>query len=114
MSRCHVRCRQCQARKVLKKHPEAYYRYSVAKGEFVSYAPACANCGGRAYRADRWMNERDTRVTSCYCNGYVMLTRRTDWPHRIGSPYCCYRKDGTTRHYGDADFKDYELEQVRA
>jgi hypothetical protein len=39
------------------------------------------------------------------------MTRR-EWPHRIGSKYCWYRKDGTQRMEGDADFKDFHMEQT--
>jgi hypothetical protein len=111
MSRCHVRCRKCQARKVLKRVPEQYYRYSVKRGLFVNTAPACGNCGANDFRIDGWMNTRDTKATACSCNGYIHMTRR-EWPHRIGSAYCWHRKDGTLRVQGDADFKDFQLEQM--
>lgn len=52
---------------------------------------------------------------ACCCNGYVHMTRDTNstvWTmHRKGSPYCWFRKDGTQRMPGDADFKDYQLEK---
>jgi DNA-directed RNA polymerase subunit RPC12/RpoP len=83
--------------------PDEYYR-----------TPRCESCGAQSYRIDAWMNSRDTRTTACTCSGYVMLTHRPPWPHRIGSPYCWFRKDGTQRMPGDADFKDYELEQRQA
>ncbi len=35
---------------------------------------------------------------------------RKDWPHRIGSKYCWFRKDGTQRFEGDKDFCDFEME----
>lgn len=72
--------------------------------------PKCINCGAQQYRLDNWMNSRDTRKMACSCAGYVHMTRR-EWPHRIGSPYCWYRNDGTQRMPGDADFKDFQLEQ---
>ncbi len=99
MSRVHVRCRSCETRRVLDKHPETYYRL-----------PACTHCGAKDFRVDAWMNARDTKTVACNCAGYVHMTRR-EWPHRIGSPYCWYRKDGTQRMECDADFKDFQLEQ---
>lgn len=106
MSRCHVRCRKtsCQTRRVLPMAPELMKRL-----------PKCAGCGGTAYRIDYWMNGRDTKKMACTCNGYVPFTRdpsSTVWTmHRKGSPYCWYRKDGTQRMPGDADFKDFLLER---
>lgn len=73
--------------------------------------PACGNCGAKDYRVDGWMNARDTKLVSCNCSGYIHMTRR-EWPHRIGSAYCWYRKDGSQRMEGDADFKDFELEHM--
>lgn len=103
MSRCHTRCRKCQARRVLARHPDLYDR-----------PPKCGNCGAQDYRVDGWMNSRNTRAAACTCNGYVVMTRRPPWPHRIGSPYCWHRKDGSVREPGDPDFRDYQLEQQAA
>jgi hypothetical protein len=80
--------------------PDDYYRL-----------PTCENCGAQDYRIDRWMNSRDTAASKCDCAGYVVMTHRAPWPHRIGSPYCWFRKDGTQRMPGDNDFKDYQMEQ---
>lgn len=102
MSRYHVRCSKCEARRVFAMKPDEFKRL-----------PKCINCGAQQYRLDDWMNRRDTKKTSCSCSGYIMMTRR-EWPHRKGSPYCWYRKDGTQRHMGDADFKDFQLEQQGA
>jgi hypothetical protein len=112
MARCHVRCRKCQARRVLKRHPETYFKWSAKELAHVNRAPACNNCGAQDYRVDTWMNQRNTRAMSCSCNGYVVLTHKAPWPHRIGSPYCSYRKDGTQRMPGDNDFKDLLFEQM--
>lgn len=105
MSRCHVRCRKCAARRVLPSAPD-----------YLERLPACENCGSKEYRVDGWMNSRDTRASACCCSGYVRMTRdpnSTVWTmHRKGSPYCWYRKDGTQRMPGDADFKDLEMEQT--
>jgi hypothetical protein len=97
---------------VLKRHPETYFKWSHAKLAMVSTAPACG-CGGRDYRVDRWMNERDTRAMSCDCAGYVHKTGRV-FPHRKGSLYCWFRNDGTQRMPGDEDFKDALVERLPA
>lgn len=104
MSRFHVRCRKCGARRVLPKRPEKYARL-----------PACMSCGKKSYRIDKWMQNRNTKKMACTCAGYVPFTRNpktTVWElHRKGSPYCHYRADGTERMPGDADFKDALLER---
>lgn len=50
------------------------------------------------------MNTRDTSLkgAGCICSGYWFL-------HRRGSRFCWYRKDGSQRMPGDADFADREL-----
>jgi hypothetical protein len=109
MSRYHCRCskKACQTRRVFKRHPDEYVRL-----------PKCTGCGGTKYRVDNWMNRRDTRKMACMCDGYIYHTRDVDttvWAmHRKGSPYCWYRKDGTRRVEGDADFRDIRLEQEAA
>lgn len=85
--RCHVRCRHCEARRVLPRHPDNYTRQP----------PACRGCGRRDYRADRYMNTRRTVV--CECAGYW-------FKHRRGSLFCWHRADGTDRLPGDQDFND--------
>jgi hypothetical protein len=89
MARCHVRCRQCATRRVLRMAPDQYIRM-----------PKCNVCGAQNYRKDKWMNNRPTRKHACWeCAGYW-------FPHRMGSLYCVYRKDGTVRAIGDPDFAD--------
>ncbi|MGN6701479.1 MAG: hypothetical protein ACTHKB_00770 [Burkholderiaceae bacterium] len=95
MSRFHVRCRQCETRRVLPKHPEEYLRL-----------PPCRHCGAKSYRVDKWMNRRNTLAMSCGCAGYIHLTGRPGWRHRQGSKYCWHRKDGTQRLPGDSDYFD--------
>jgi hypothetical protein len=77
--------------------------------------PKCGSCGARDYRVDGWMNGRDTKAMACCCQGYVPFTRdpkTTVWTmHRKGSPYCWFRKDGTQRMEGDADYRDALQEQ---
>lgn len=86
--RHHVRCRKCETRRVLTRHPDEYYRL-----------PSCRVCGAKSYRVDRWMMKRNTHAQACTCGGYHF------W-HRMGSLHCYYRADGTTRQPGDADFHD--------
>ncbi|AWM87347.1 hypothetical protein C4E04_11785 [Microvirga sp. 17 mud 1-3] len=92
MARYHCRCRKCEARRVLPRHPDDYLR-----------PPRCA-CGAKSWRIDRWMNTRDTSMhgAGCNCSGYWFT-------HRRGSKFCWYRKDGTARVPGDPDFSDREL-----
>jgi len=54
------------------------------------------------------MNKRDTSVKGmgCICDGYYRLW---NGPHRKGSKYCYFRRDGTQRMPGDPDFTDREL-----
>src|SRR6185503_651664 len=95
MPRYHCRCRRCETRRVLAKHPDEYRRQ-----------PTCA-CGARDWRTDAWMNKRDTsaRGMGCTCNGY-------HFTHRRGSRYCWYRADGTDRMPGDPDFADRDLSEA--
>jgi hypothetical protein len=92
VSRCHVRCRKCEARRVLSKHPDQYARL-----------PVCSGCGARSWRADRWMNRRKTGLgisgMGCDCGGYWFR-------HRKGSLYCWRRADGSERYPGDDDFQE--------
>jgi hypothetical protein len=98
--RYHVRCRKCQARRVLSKHPDAY-----------ALAPVCRSigCGSRAYRVDKWMMNRNTSATGlnalgCNCGGVPFSGGGNI--HRKGTTYCWFRKDGSPRYPGDPDFKD--------
>lgn len=86
--RHHCRCRRCETRRVLARHPDDYTRL-----------PACRVCGAKDYRVDAWMMKRNTRRMACTCGGYHF------W-HRIGSLYCHHRADGSVRLPGDADFND--------
>jgi hypothetical protein len=97
-TRVHVRCRKCETRRVL---PRALSTYNTtpSKGNTADQPPMCRCCGKRDYRADRWMNSRNTSGTRCDCAAY-------HFPHRMSSLYCHYRKDGSGRYPGDADFAD--------
>lgn len=77
----HCRCRSCQVRRVLPKHPDEYLKQ-----------PKCRNCGARNYRPDRWMNERNNRKHTCNCDGY-------HFPHRSGSIGCKFDKHGEYKNY---------------
>lgn len=95
MARFHCRCRQCDTRKVLAKHPDEFTRLPKCPKE---------SCGARDWRTDAWMNGRDTslRGMGCACSGYAFM-------HRKGSKFCWYRTDGTDRLPGDPDFNDRHM-----
>lgn len=104
--RYHVRCRRCQARRVLSKHPDEY-----------KIIPVCRSigCGSTSYRVDTWMMNRNTstigqNALGCNCGGYPWTG--AGGVHRKGSTYCWYRKDGTPRYPGDSDFKDIRDEDA--
>lgn len=105
--RSHYRCKECRTRHVFHFAPDSYAK-----------PKKCRHCGSTAFRLDGWMNNRDTKAMACTCKGYVPFTRNpktTVWEiHRKGSPYCWFRKDGTQRMEGDADFRDVELERWAA
>lgn len=82
--RHHVRCRHCEARRVLRRHPDAYYRL-----------PSCKVCGRRSYRVDRWMMQRDTWAAACKCGGYWFI-------HRKGSLHCWYTAAGDDKYLDTA------------
>lgn len=111
MSRISVRCRnyRCQARRVLPKHPDEYFKFDRKNGYFVNKAPICG-CGRNDYRVDKWRNLNELGVAGCLCAGYVHLTHRI-WPHRMGLKYCWYRPDGSQRFEGDSDFHDSQMEE---
>lgn len=98
MARYIGRCskRACSMRFSLPRHPDDYKR-----------GWRCAGCHGMAFRliADR---PRDRCAVLCNCGGYqwVRPWARANAPHRRGSPACWYRKDGSMRMPGDADFDD--------
>ena len=106
--RCSRKC--CQKRRTLEKHPEEYFKFSRKLGAFVNKAPECEGCGNNNYRVDNWRHLNEIGVASCSCSGYVHLTKRI-WPHRQGSKYCWFRKDGTQRMEGDSDFHDSQMEE---
>lgn len=99
--RYHVRCRKCQGRRVLPKHPDDYKKEP----------PICRTvaCKSKDYRVDKWMMERNTSVhgpnaLGCNCMGYPWSG--AGGVHRKGSKYCWYRVDGSPRYPGDPDFND--------
>lgn len=91
MARCHARCRNCRARRVLSKRPEQY-----------QCLPKCRNCGARDYVADKWMNERNTKRMTCHadCRPY---------PHRKGSKGCHFDENGKHRHGEAIELPGIEL-----
>lgn len=69
--------------------------------------PRCRVCGKfDTLRLDKWMNERDNRALKCECDGYLT----PHFPHRRGSKYCHFRKDGTRREFGDPDWADQQYD----
>ena len=93
MSRVHCRCRKCDTRKVFRDHPDTLQRVA-----------ACPKCQAKDWRADPWMNGRNTSLKGqgCACSGY-------SFQHRRGSKFCWYRADGTDRMPGDPDFNDRHM-----
>lgn len=69
MRKYYARCKNCDARRVLKKHLEDYLRI-----------PKCRQCGDKRYRAG-YPNFRKPKQRTCYCDGYY-------FPHRDGSGNC--------------------------
>lgn len=65
------RCRRCETRRTLSKHPDEYVR-----------PPKCRNCGSPITYvcADR-RSKRDKRNHQCGCSGY-------HFTHRRGSKWC--------------------------
>lgn len=87
---------------MLPRHPDRYQRLM----------PYCRipGCGSRDYRADRWMNSRNTSpfgraAKGCNCGGYWFI-------HRKGCRFCYYRETGDLRRPGDADYQDRYYEQA--
>lgn len=70
MRRQRCRCRKCDARKTLTKHPDAYVRQ-----------PRCHNCGARDWRPTV------RRQENCACGGYHFI-------HRKGSKFCEHHPAG--------------------
>lgn len=101
--RYNVRCsrKSCQARKVLNKHPLDY-----------KILPVCDNCGGTKFRIDWSRMRQDHKRDSCNCAGYQWSA--FGGVHRKGSKFCWFRKDGTQRMPGDADFNDPTYDEHHA
>ena len=67
--RYNVRCRNCQARRVLHKHPTDYI-----------HVPKCLTCG----TCDKgYLIVKLTKTETCYCAG-------CHYPHRIRSNVCLF------------------------
>lgn len=73
MSYC-CRCRSCDTRRTLKKHPDEYVR-----------PPRCESCGSRKWRWDRFRDKVEKRKKPCHCTGYW-------FGHRKGSGWCDHGK----------------------
>jgi hypothetical protein len=55
------------------------------------------------------MNSRNNKAMKCGCYGYAA----PHFPHRRGSKFCQFRKDGTRRELGDPDFNDQYYEWMK-
>ncbi|WP_322037919.1 hypothetical protein [Burkholderia cenocepacia] len=106
----NVRCsrEKCKLRYVFAKHPDDYKR-----------PRKCAGCKGTKFRIIPNMAADRGKHTLCTCGGYKWGDNYTASrpPHRMGSPACWYRADGSQRLPGDADFvgeidQDSELLEV--
>lgn len=102
--RFNVRCSKeaCKMRAVFSKHPDDY-----------KVPRKCDGCGGTKFRVIKNMVRERCAVT-CDCAGYKWGDNHTASrpPHRRGSRFCYYRKDGTLRMPGDADFEDPNYEEI--
>lgn len=97
----HVRCNfeRCRKRAVFRQHPDMYITPRV-----------CEGCGGTKFRVIE-NRTKDRGAKLCNCAGRVFGDVKAgehsaELVHRRGSPNCYFRKDGTPRYPGDADFSD--------
>jgi len=69
--------------------------------------PRCRQCGKKdTLRVDKWANSRPWRKYKCQCAGYW-------FPHRRGSKFCWYRKNGEQRMPEDPDFADRHFDEEK-
>ncbi len=94
MAKFHVRCKDCEMRRVFRFLPEQY-----------EVIPKCEGCQVQRYRVDKWMQTRNTRKMGCLCAGYHFF-------HRQGSLYCWHRANGSIRAVGDYDFADRNIDSL--
>lgn len=111
-TKTHCRCFKCWRRKVLPRHPDQYLR-----------KPTCSHCSTKAVRGnkrkgikavqakpvylkvDTWMHKGYLERAICKsCDGH-------EFPHRRGSRYCTYRKNGERRKPGDSDWHDPQIDR---
>lgn len=81
----HCRCRKCGARNALRQHINLYKR-----------EPTCRACGKPELRPDKWMNNRNTKAMTCYCDGHGPGYH---YPHRRGSVWCNRQSSGEWKTY---------------
>lgn len=74
----HVRCRSCEARRTLARHPNHY-----------QIVPACRYCGARSWRVVRWQKTR-----TCNCPGYW-------FPHHEARGRCIYNPNWSESLYDE-------------
>lgn len=79
----HVRCRKCEGRRTLPKHPDAYLRKP----------PRCRTpgCKSHEYRVDRYRETKEIGSHGRRCNGY-------HFPHYKGRGACLHNPEAEKYH----------------
>lgn len=72
--RTPCRCRRCDVRKTLPRHPDNYIR-----------VPKCF-CGSDEWRVDYYRIHTEWGVKGCDCQGY-------EFPHRRGGGWCLHNPE---------------------
>jgi hypothetical protein len=90
MKRWHVRCsrEKCELRYVFAKHPDDY-----------KVPRKCKGCGGTRFRVIKNII-KDSGHVDCQCGAYPTWQDNRSArpaPHRRGSRYCYFNRDGTER-----------------
>lgn len=75
------RCRKCEARQTLPKHPDNYIR-----------PRRCWRCGHTGWRVDRWRRMTEHRRYACDCKGIEGIYDFKGAPHRRKSLWCIHGK----------------------
>ncbi len=104
-----VRCFKCWRRKTLPMHLDDYIRKPKCTFCSISGVKGNKKRGIKAVKAqpvylkyDKWMNSVVRPVCSDDCYPF---------PHRKGSKFCRFRKNGKRRQPGDADYSDPQMDR---
>lgn len=105
----HYRCsdRKCHTRHTFLHPVEWYTRPKKCKwcGSAKFLKPG--NEGKNRFYRDWHRDGKELDVKPCTCDGYGHVAKReSSPPHRRGSKYCMYRKNGEKRMPGDPDYRD--------